>query len=545
MNTSQARNYNHAYGYIRWSSDGQEDGDTEGRQLDNISKMANEIGRVPVKVFYDRGVSAVSGANLKAEWQKLKETLKPGDVILVENADRITRQGLHTFLQVLHEVVVDKKAFIKLNSPNGIEINKDNYQSNFNILLGNVVATEELKKGMDRRQGGMDRMKEKLRTGKWAKVSQRPWWIESDEKKECYTVNEARANIVRDIYRMYNEGLSHRKIATIMEHHGINEGKKTQHWSASWVGRLLKDKAVLGYFRHIESNVKLYPAIISEDVYWATQEKLRVRQKYSGPELLDDINLLKSLMVCAECGSTMRKIRNVITKPDGTRIPMKTYYKCEGGHVRNTCDQQGIRRDRLEESLRMLLSKCDIITKFITTGKTPTPYKLDTLLLQLEDVRKKETKLANIITNDDTPSQVLLKSLKEVEAEGRRLSVEIEREEITLRSAEPTMSMIQDAYKNKLLEKWQDQNARLQIRELLRSIIKQVVVNKREKWYEVHFKGEVEEPIRVELRKNGYSIAGTEEIPYVTPRYSKRPTINLTEVHNLATTDLSVTHAVV
>ena len=461
--------------------------------------------------------------------------MQKGDVVLVEDVDRVTRKGSRTFYNALGEVVDDKEAFIVLTAPRhaGFEINRENYESDWNLRVGNAVSSEEGKKRMERGRNGLDRMKAKLRAGQWAKVANRPWWILSDSEKQCFTVDEVRANIVREIFRLYNNGLSYQKIAKKMEGYGVPPGK-SKNWSMHAVRRMLGQKAVLGYFNEAEENVKLYPAIVTEDVFWAVQKKKRERQTFSGPERNGSINLLKSLAYCAECNNHMRKTIqlaaycpecgsfNVKFFAGGWRCTKKScgvvgenvkrkykvaYYKC-GGIEKNICDTRGVRMDLMEESLRMMLSKSEVLLQFIEAGTMPSPIKLDTLKSKLADVRKKEEKLARIITNDETPSQVLLKSLKEVEAEGRRLSIEIDREEATIRAASPTLAMLKDAFESKLMEKWDDNDARLQIRELLRSIIERVVINKQTKCYVVHWKDDIAEPIEVKLGRQEYEING-------------------------------------
>ncbi len=537
--------YKNVWGYVRWSTEPQEEGNSEQRQLDSINKAADALGRTPVKVFYDRGISAAEGANLTQGWAQLKAVIGKGDVILVERTDRICRQKLGEFLPVIKEIVKDKGAYIKLTSPsyNGMVLSRDNYDSDWNILVSNKVDSEEQIKRTERTRLGVDTMKKKLRSGKWAKVAKVPWWIISDKEKQCYTVDEEKANVVRDIFAMYNAGISARKIVDKLNKYGKKE------WFTSTVWGILTSKAVLGYFNRCEENVSLYPPIITPEVYWSAQEKRRHR-RYTGAETDDvKINLLKSLVYCAECGRPMEKIRGrdfryclkcnrILTPKKGSPLickgcgelvskelgnikmvrPDYYYYRCSGfSKASNGCKSDAVRIDRLEESLRMLLSKSEIMMKFITTGVTPTPYKLDSLKLQLADARRKEEKLARIITNDDTPSQVLLKSLKEVEAEARKLSVEIDHEEATIRAAAPTLEMVKDAVNSKLLDKWEDADSRLQIRELLRSIIKKVIINKTEKWYEVWFNGEIENPIKVELKTKEYKI-DDETFPYETKK---------------------------
>ena len=64
--------YRNGWGYVRWSSDGQEDGNTEARQEEYINGMSKALGVPLIKIFYDRGVSALKGDNLMKSWGQLK-----------------------------------------------------------------------------------------------------------------------------------------------------------------------------------------------------------------------------------------------------------------------------------------------------------------------------------------------------------------------------------------------------------------------------------------------------------------------------------------
>ena len=70
------KRFKRGFGYIRWSSDQQEDGDTLRRQTDLIETMAARYD-VPIDyIFIDEGVSAREGANLKAKWAEMKKGLQ-------------------------------------------------------------------------------------------------------------------------------------------------------------------------------------------------------------------------------------------------------------------------------------------------------------------------------------------------------------------------------------------------------------------------------------------------------------------------------------
>ena len=509
MNECQMKNYKNGYGYVRYSTDEQGDGNTEARQVEYIEKMSKELNVPLIKIYYDRGVSALKGHNLNKSWNQLKLMISKNDVILVEDVDRITRKESRTFYNVLGEIVEDREGFIILTSPrqNKFEINRDNYQSDWGLRVGNVVSSEEGKKRMERSQNGMDRMISKLKSGKWAKSASTPWWIISDEVSQCFRVDEDRAKVVEFMYSKYIDGYSMRKIASVLNK-TIVRTKRGRSLTCGTINYFLRTRAVLGYYyKNDNDNIKLYPPIINEDVFWTVQKRKKERRRCSGRNPLKP-NLFKSIIFCAECGRPMQFMQDNRYKYNKEGVILR--YICSGAMTAgNGCSYQGLANDHFEESLRKLLSKSEIISKFIAKGVVPEPLKVDTLKLRLADIRTKEVKLSNIITNDPEPSQSLIKSLKDVEALGREISIELDKEQAILRSASPTMAMISEFNKSNFISKWNDPEERLKIREILRCIIEKVVVNKVEKSYEVFFNGEVSSPIKVEVGKKDYTINGT------------------------------------
>jgi|SRR5882724_6120348 len=83
------------YSYIRWSSEPQTWGDSERRQLKDHRDWAARRGlKLSDRTFADRGVSAKAGKNLtEGALGELVKIAKPGDIILLEEHDRFSRQN--------------------------------------------------------------------------------------------------------------------------------------------------------------------------------------------------------------------------------------------------------------------------------------------------------------------------------------------------------------------------------------------------------------------------------------------------------------------
>jgi DNA invertase Pin-like site-specific DNA recombinase len=119
--------------YIRFSSKPQEDGDSERRQLANGTKRATESDADFVDAYTDRGLSGHSGANRDGDLGRMIEDvdagrIEPGDIIWVENHDRLTRrpplEAIEQFIRFLNAgIVLDINGHSRtkeiLNKPSG------------------------------------------------------------------------------------------------------------------------------------------------------------------------------------------------------------------------------------------------------------------------------------------------------------------------------------------------------------------------------------------------------------------------------------------
>lgn len=102
-----------AYSYIRFSRPEQALGDSERRQLDQAKQFAEREGLTlddSLKMI-DRGLSGYSGKNLKKGALGLfLEQVKcgavaPGSILIVENVDRLSRQGFMDAFKIVTEII--------------------------------------------------------------------------------------------------------------------------------------------------------------------------------------------------------------------------------------------------------------------------------------------------------------------------------------------------------------------------------------------------------------------------------------------------------
>lgn len=112
------------------------------------------------------------------------------------------------------------------------------------------------------------------------------------DPKEVYAVST--------IFREYLNGSSLLQIAKLMESEKIRYSEDSDHWNKNMVKRIIENEKYLG-------NDK-YPQIIDEDIFKRANEK-RVRKATTLNLICDDLQEIRKVTYCAECGHRLSRIR--------------------------------------------------------------------------------------------------------------------------------------------------------------------------------------------------------------------------------------------
>lgn len=97
-------------GSIRWSSDAQEDGDSERRQRNSITVDAARLGLTITRWLQDEGLSASSGENIsKGELGRFLIEVRVGQVprgsiLFLDEATRLTRLSPSRAMRILADL---------------------------------------------------------------------------------------------------------------------------------------------------------------------------------------------------------------------------------------------------------------------------------------------------------------------------------------------------------------------------------------------------------------------------------------------------------
>lgn len=387
-----------AWIYARFSSLEQSKGHSLERQLQDGKAYIERMGweHSPAREIADEGKSAYHGAN-RAEGsglyefeQKAREGhFSKGAVLVVENLDRITRQG--------YEEAID---LLRLLTTNGVTVATwhDNqiYLANeridmmkvLSIILKAELAREESDKKSKRiRASWMNKIEAAQNGDRTAMTKILPAWLERTKDNKMAVIPH-RVAVLNEIYDWYCDGrglpwivntLNARKEPTW----GYGAKRNAAGWNTAYLHKLLTMRTVLGEFEPMSRPRSVmyettkgiiipdfYPQVISPDKFNRVQSLRQQRAKWGGSATKTMNNLFSGIARCDACGGMMYYSKNISagrpmnhkSKLDGRTLSYisgtdRSYYKCNNARRNHQCDNKtSVRYETLErEVLRALM----------------------------------------------------------------------------------------------------------------------------------------------------------------------------------------------
>lgn len=300
-----------AISYLRCSTPEQAQGDSIRRQIEAAEEYAKRNGFDLDRSisFHDEGLSGYSGANrtkgkLRLLLERTRQGLIPkGTALLVENIDRLSREHPLDSFELIKELVT---AGIEIHTiANGRIYTDQSLRADFTSML---MLTFELGRGC----GESDR-KSYLLLKTWqqkrANLAQKkltsicPQWLELNEARTIFHTYEPRAEIVRTIFRLSNNGYGKRRIAAHLNRLGVEtwgRGKsKAAAWHPSYIAKIIHNRAVLGEFQphRMEDGKRVPDGSVITDYFpavvdLATFAKANVKRVRTGGQTQEKISNL-------------------------------------------------------------------------------------------------------------------------------------------------------------------------------------------------------------------------------------------------------------
>jgi DNA invertase Pin-like site-specific DNA recombinase len=367
-----------AYSYIRWSTPDQGKGDSLHRQTEAARAYAARYGLELDQNLdiTDPGVSAHYGKNieagkLRAFLEAVRDGIVPqGSYLLVESLDRISRQTVRKAVRTMEEIVEAGITLVDL-SDNGKCYNTETLDTDHGfsfmmMALRFMRAHEESAIKSTRLSAAYTRKRQQAaaRTENGKPFTRMlPAWLQCAKEARRVEVIPKRAEVVRYIFKMADEGLGQHAIAQRLNTEGVptfgghGNQRKADAWHRTYIKKLLTNSAVVGTFTPhqrrsdaqgnrrrvpLDPVENYFPRIIERDLFDRVASRAQTIAPRGRNATAEPKSVFAGLLRCAHCGGTV------------TRMPKgddNVYLICSRANRRLGCRYQAVRYEDVEHVL--------------------------------------------------------------------------------------------------------------------------------------------------------------------------------------------------
>lgn len=421
-----------AYIYARFSTMEQAKGHSLERQIMLGKAFVEQNGWRLEETFNDEGKSAFHGANREDgstlfafEKRASEGDFKQGAVLVVENIDRLSRQGAKAAARL-----------IWMFNENGVDVatfqDGHVYKSGddadlmdlFSIIVKAQLAYEESLKKSKRIKAVWDAKHRAVLAGDKNPISRKaPEWICIRDGQ--YALVDHRVEILNEIFDDYISGLGEHYIVKKLNDRKEENWGRGNGWHRSYIHKCLVNRRVLGeYIIHPRHDVarrgevlhsSYYPQAITAEKFNKAQLVRGGRQRTGGAIQSAASNLFSGIAKCDECGGTMAYLAKGKDKRRPNSVAT-SYMQCDNARRHHQCTNRAtLRYDRVERAvLDQLL--------WATIEKGLENPKASQLQGEIAELNRKiviiEKQIANIVNSiSDTPSKALAMRANELEIE--------------------------------------------------------------------------------------------------------------------------------
>jgi len=387
-----------AYSYIRFSTPEQLKGDSLRRQLELSERYAkeNKLELDTSLSLRDLGLSAYHEANVEkgalgAFLRAIEDgRVKKGSFLLVESLDRLSRANVLDAQRQFQDIVMAGITIVTL--ADGMVYSEESLKANFGQMVYSLVimarAHEESAMKAKRLQAVWDRKKQEAPYKLVTSVV--PSWLEAKEGK--LLIVEEKAAIVREIFRLVRAGYGVQLIETKFNAESVPPIGRAQRWHRTYILKILHNRAVIGEYQPMSGRGKerhavgdpvsnYYPAIITEEEFYATQGAIQVRTTKGGRKGERIANIFSGLCRCGYCGGPMRYV-NKNTKTNWQ------YLVCSNAKAGLGCKHVPWNYNEFQNTVLMKLAGLDIGTVLQDQSVDQAKAKLDARSAKLTETRK-------------------------------------------------------------------------------------------------------------------------------------------------------------
>jgi DNA invertase Pin-like site-specific DNA recombinase len=340
--------------YARFSNAEQAQGNSKARQLNLCREMVAQQDWLhsPDRELVDEGLSAFSGANrapggLLYEFEQQAEAgrYRGGHVLVVENLDRISRQGYEAILPFIQKLTA---AGVTVATVDGGRIYPAFTRVDLAAVIEAVVKSELAWSESDKKSRRLKAAQNKRVSEAQATAGQHlsqtatvPAWIAVNRvgkagERPLYkmTLNEERVAILHEIFQLTIDGYGTPAIAKKLNERGepvwshLNQ-RSNNGWTVGYLTKIVMNRAVMGEYRPMNKprggqvtskGVVIpshFPQAIDPVVFARAQAARASRRGTSGAWQISHNNLFSGLAKCGHCGGRMKQ--EVTVRAGGNR----------------------------------------------------------------------------------------------------------------------------------------------------------------------------------------------------------------------------------
>ncbi|HYT92316.1 MAG TPA: recombinase family protein [Gemmataceae bacterium] len=332
--------------YARISSAEQRKGRGIERQTSaDVESFCREHGFIASKtILIDDGVSAFKGRHLtpthalgKFLADATRRLIPPGDCLLIENWDRLSRQNVWAAIGLVNELRQCGIHIGRLDRGKLLRADSDDIGDFFEAALELMRGNSESKAKSMRATATWKAKRAAARKKSTPLTRRLPAWIEERDGK--LHLRGAPAATVRRIFDLACEGLGIESIAKRLQRENVPAFGKSGHWVGSYIGKILADRRAIGEYqprcrgRDKEGSPipNYFPAVVTEQQFHAARDGANARRNIRG-RLGKTPNVFAGLLRCAHDGTSYILARSsrgqLILKNQGSRdglSPCRTF----------------------------------------------------------------------------------------------------------------------------------------------------------------------------------------------------------------------------
>lgn len=347
--------------YGRFSTSEQSKGLSLERQTKRGTEYALKKKWAVEKVLMDEGRSAFHGAN-RLEGSALhefeleaKNGLHRGKTLVVENIDRLSRQGAKAAAQLIWAL---NEHGVSVATYHGDHVYAAGASSElmdlFRLIILAQTAHEESVNKSDRTRDNWASRFKQMEEGTLTKpIPHVPPWIKKVEGG--HVLDEYRTRVLNEIFDLYIGGMGITRIANLLNQRNepvwSSKSEETKNgWFYGYIWRLLTKRSALGEYVASDGRTiaaDFFPQAVTAEKFNQAQATLAMRKSNQKRSRNQNRNLLLQMVFCAQCDGgahfhhttdTPQTYTNACGLVRTYRRKTKRHLRCDRSRRKHQCD---------------------------------------------------------------------------------------------------------------------------------------------------------------------------------------------------------------